>query len=324
MPEQIITCYIPQLVPQRKDNGWDLKQFNRLWQVLSKARIRSGLDSNLAKNILALGNDSLQQHTLSYAALRGLADGIDTTRGYWLCCDPIAVILDHRSGFIQANTQFNYDQNELQQIQHELSATLAQANWLMPHSQRWYLQLQQPPKLHTITLLQALTKDLLQALPQGPDKMQWHALLTEWQLLLHSNRINQKRVMQGMPAANSIWLWGGGELPLPPKPRWQAVYSDNVLAQGMAKHSRCFYESLDQLRFAPGNLIIDDRLLIPALMGEVDTWFSQLQIIEDTILIPLLDYLNHNKKMQAVIHSGNGKSLLISRAILRRFWGNKI
>ena len=37
--------------------------------------------------------------------------------------------------------------------------------------------------------------------------------MNEAQMILHTHPVNAEREARGMPAVNSVWLWGGGTLP---------------------------------------------------------------------------------------------------------------
>ena len=50
-------------------------------------------------------------------------------------------------------------------------------------------------------------------MPEGPDSPYWRRLMTELQMLLHTHPVNQVREQRGLMPVNSVWFWGGGELP---------------------------------------------------------------------------------------------------------------
>jgi hypothetical protein len=59
--------------------------------------------------------------------------------------------------------------------------------------------------------------------------------LNEVQMFLHCHRANARREAAGLPAVNSLWLWGGGSLPGALAPRYSAVFTGNPLAIGCAR-----------------------------------------------------------------------------------------
>jgi hypothetical protein len=56
-------------------------------------------------------------------------------------------------------------------------------------------------------------------------------------MVLHGHPINEQRQSVGKPAINSIWLWGGGVMPVLGNPAYASVWSNNPLATGLAMAS---------------------------------------------------------------------------------------
>lgn len=73
------------------------------------------------------------------------------------------------------------------------------------------------------------------ALPRSKQARQWLSLWSEAQMVLHQSPVNQARQARGQPTVNSVWLWGGGNLPTPVDNTHTAVYADDPFAQGLAK-----------------------------------------------------------------------------------------
>ncbi len=56
----------------------------------------------------------------------------------------------------------------------------------------------------------AVGRNLRECLPGGRDAVRVRALVNELQMLLHEHPVNERRVARGLPAVNSVWLWGAG------------------------------------------------------------------------------------------------------------------
>ena len=50
---------------------------------------------------------------------------------------------------------------------------------------------------------------------QSKQKLPWYRLINEIQMFMHGHEINQKRLENGLLPINSLWCWGGGQLPEP-------------------------------------------------------------------------------------------------------------
>ena len=60
-------------------------------------------------------------------------------------------------------------------------------------------------------------------------------MLTEVQMLLHSQPTNEAREARGEPPLNSVWLWGAGRLPQGASSRFQSVTSADPFPLGLAR-----------------------------------------------------------------------------------------
>ena len=124
---------------------------------------------------------------------------------------------------------------------------------------------------------QALGEDLSQHLPQGAEGRRWRVLLNEIQVLLHQHPLNAERRSRGLAPVNSLWLWGGGDLPGHLKSNLHGVISDDLLLRalaaraGMTQHTR----TPDSVAAATPGWLIDLQDL-PA--SEIAAhWWSTLQ-----------------------------------------------
>jgi len=69
--------------------------------------------------------------------------------------------------------------------------------------------------------------------PQGADAGEIRRLQTELQMLLHEHPVNEARARLGRPAANSLWLWGFGTVPVTGRRALPRLYSDDPWLLGL-------------------------------------------------------------------------------------------
>jgi len=78
-------------------------------------------------------------------------------------------------------------------------------------------------------------------LPAGEEHAHWRRLLTEIQMILHTHPVNQQRERKGLPAINSLWFWGGGDmsnLQRPTQAKKISVYCDHdAYVDGLLAHA---------------------------------------------------------------------------------------
>ena len=98
-----------------------------------------------------------------------------------------------------------------------------------------YLTFSEAPSLRSTPLSEAAGEGVNGCLPEGAGQRWWGRLANELQMLLFNSEINQLRESRGKLPVNSLWLWGGGELPSSPLPRRYdcAVTHGNAFAAAM-------------------------------------------------------------------------------------------
>lgn len=85
---------------------------------------------------------------------------------------------------------------------------------------RWYLRADRPWQATSVATAFAAGRDLRQLLAAGPDATALLGLQTECQMLLAQAPANAARAERGLPAVNSLWMWGGGVAADPTPPPW--------------------------------------------------------------------------------------------------------
>ena len=69
-------------------------------------------------------------------------------------------------------------------------------------------------------------------MPTGDGAATFHRLQSELQMLLHDHPVNRRRRERGMPAVNTLWLWGGGHAGAADASVLPRLVSDDPLFRG--------------------------------------------------------------------------------------------
>lgn len=190
------------------------------------------------RNLLQLcGVIPESQQDLPLAPLCCLAEGGAADTGYWLCAEPVHLLADQDKVYLAARgKELSLAADEATALVAEFNALFREDGWQLwaPTPARWYLRLPQPPQLRTHAPDNALGCDVRPLLPQGSDGMRMQAALNEIQMLFHASGVNARRLVEGRPAVNSLWLWGGGVLPALASLPWQRFYGEDCLLRGIA------------------------------------------------------------------------------------------
>ncbi len=107
------------------------------------------------------------------------------------------------------------------------------------HQGAGYLALSDAPPLISTPLSEAAGEGINHRLPAGAGQRWWGRFLNELQMLLFNSEINALRESRRKLPINSLWLWGGGELPASSmSPHYDgAVTHDNTFAMAMVEAS---------------------------------------------------------------------------------------
>jgi hypothetical protein len=149
-------------------------------------------------------------------------------------------------------------------------------------------------------------------LPQGDDALVWQRTMTEIQMLLHASPVNARRSEKGLLAVNSLWFWGGGELPAAVSASgWDRVVADDPLARGLARLYGLETE-------APAATALASAAGKKRVLWQ--TSLESLELAEQGLFAPLLAMLRAGELTELVIVLPGLGSWHIDRAALRRWW----
>jgi len=147
------------------------------------------------------------------AALAWQQAGNKAGSAYWLYAAPVHLVLQRDSFSLSAPASLLLESDEIEALTSALNKHF-EADGLMFfwHEKQWFLRLEQNPNITTHALDTALNKDISAFQPTGEGAMQWAKLTNEIQMLLFEHPINVAREAKRLPAINSIWCYGGGQL----------------------------------------------------------------------------------------------------------------
>jgi hypothetical protein len=228
------------------------------------------------------------------------AAAADASQGWWLCADPIHLRLAQEQVFAAGGEALAIEADEAAQLVAALNQTFADiGHFHAATPERWYLRLQQPLPFPAPPASVITGRRLGSQLPKGKAFAPLLSFLIEAQMLLHSHPLNRRREDSQRITANSLWLWGGGELaPASPNNRIAAIWSQDALAQGIARQQQLPCQpppasAAALLQAAPTGavqgmqLIVLDDLSTPTRLDDGYTWRQTLERLEADWFAPL-------------------------------------
>lgn len=306
-----LTLLLPdleRLIP----GGGEWPPLPTLQRLLSRGD-RQPLSDDRNATLLALF-DLQADDTGPLAPLRALGDGLEVAEGWWLCADPVHLVADRDQLYLSAHEALAVRQDEAEALIAALNRLYADEGWrfIAPAPDRWYLQLPAALAMQTIPTSTAMGRRVGEVLPRGKDAMDWQRVMTEIQMLFHSESVNLRREAEGQLAINSLWFWGGGAVPEPsPAVRWQCIVADDPLLLGLAR-----------LHGVETRSPVAELKDMPIVEGEV-LWqptVSSLEAFEAQVLAPLSAQLKSGglDTLELIVFE-RGRWFL-GRETLRRWW----
>lgn len=268
---------------------------------------------------------------MAIAPLTLKADGVQPGEAYWLRADPVNISMQRDQMLLQADLALTAE--ETAQLCASLNAHFAAdgLRFYAPHPQRWYLQLDKAPQIHTHPLPQVVGADVHTHLPCGVEALRWHSLFNEIQMLFYEHAVNQAREQRGEPVVSAVWFWGGGTFAAAVVKPFVLVAGDSELAHAFARAAG-IAELMGPAPMPAGWAEIEgDWLLVceglrSALhKANIAEWRSSVQQFEKKYAGPLLAALAQGDVGQItldVLSEGASRRFVLTRPALWKLWRN--
>jgi len=303
-----------------------------------------------------LGLQAPSAGDLPVAAYTYFLDSGKTTDAWCMRADPVYLQPDRDRVVMLSAMLENITTADTQAIAQEINQLYLDEPWqfVAPHPQRWYLLLKDDPCIATGNISQVVGNNIHDYLPAGPNQKYWRSVLNEVQMLLHSHSVNIQRSSQNLEGINSLWFWGGGNLPdkenflhNPNINSCDHVWTNNALCQGMTNYHNISCHNLPQNgqewldsyedyigkqpelkqpelkqpntnQFKHALVMLDD----PSDVGHVDfyDWLQWLDNWQDNWLKPCLSGLRSGQIKKLNLHFCNGQVYSVSKSDLNKWW----
>jgi len=201
--------------------------------------------------------------------------------------------------------------------------------WVLkaPRPDRWYLQLVDVPDMQTTPVANVAGRDIRPALPTGKDGKQWHTILNELQIMLHTSAVNVEREAKGLPAINGLWLWGGGRLPTMKENNWVKYWGQDTAGTALARLSEVAHvgrpaSGENWLREADAgkHLVMLDQASQARLGGHAEALQDFMDTFDEQWAEPLINALRTNELQDLIIVLDGGISFKADAKGLGRWW----
>jgi hypothetical protein len=247
---------------------------------------------------------------------------------FWLRADPVHLQSNRDQLILLASLSLGVTEAESTSLGVALNHHFVpeQIRFVTPEPQHWYLQATHVPRIHTTSLSRALGQTVDPLLPAGQDRLTWHRLFNEIQMVLHDHPVNEERLKRGALPINSVWFSGGGILPSA-LASFDQVIGSSALVQGLCKLSNVPFRPVEQgLACVSGeNALVELRETDNASLAlEPRAWKAALENLEQRWFAPLTQLLRqgHIRRVYiATVTNGRSHQWSLSRNnLLWRWW----
>jgi hypothetical protein len=269
-------------------------------------------------------HDAFEQagDTLAAGALTLASVGDEPGDAWWARADPVHLRVLRDRAVVVPGEALDLRAEEVDALVASLNAHFGSLSFRAIAPRRWVVRLaEETPGLDSPALV-AAGRDAASA--RGGQ-----ALLTEIQMLLHAHPVNEAREARGEPAVNSLWLWGGGRMPLTASGPWRSVTANDPAVLGLARlagmQRRALPTSAESwLQCAPGSgrhLIVLDAVRAAAALEQQAEHEEGVTALDRDWFAPLLIALRTELIGMVSVHvPAPGASFETARGDLRRFW----
>ena len=232
------TLLVPDLLPAALRANPALRPRVRQLAALLARGDRSSLPSGDVDAWLCTAFGVARQSDWPIAPLTLTEDGGNPGQGFWLRCDPTHIYLQqHR--MILSDAAGKPAADETATLIETLNSHFREdgLTFFAGREGRWYLRGDAYSRVTTEPLFRAMHHDIDNLLPTGDDSRHWRRVMNETQMLLHAHPLNMAREARGLPAFNSLWLWGGGTAPPAGSASFERVWSNDLLTRALARNA---------------------------------------------------------------------------------------
>lgn len=195
----------------------------------------------------------------------------------------------------------------------------------------WFMRADRHRDLQTSTPDATCGRNIDIWMPQGDSARAWRKLQNEVQMAWYGHPVNEAREERRAHPVNSLWLWGGAEVPTDPAsasaPALDTLLGFSGWLAGFAEPGRTAdpqpVAEAALAKAAPNSILMLDTLIEPALASDWGRWLECWHDLETRWFAPLLAALSDGRldRLSLLLSDGNRlRECAVTRHSLRKFW----
>jgi len=261
------------------------------------------------------------------AALRR-ASGKQTRDGrFWLQAEPVCLRPDQTRLLLFDTWEFDVSREELESLRDLFVTHFEPENWIVEANDPfcWYVSPNSSAAISSYSLGDAFGRNMDIFLPQGRDRLHWHRLLNEVQMLFFGSEVNRLREAAGKMPIGGLWFSGFGCLPEQTiSSSYRHIFGDDALTAGLARLSATPLRNASTLADelvgkAGASLVIYPDLQRPVWRADPYDWMEKLGGF-CAWLEARIDDLLRGRVDELLLYPCDGRLFRMSRQHRYRLW----
>lgn len=264
-----------------------------------------------------------------------------------VCADPIHLQADRDTATLLPPAMLALSEQEADALLASLNAFVAEDGWWFSRDSAglWFMHGMEGAALASYPPTFLAHRNASSFLPDGVDSHVWRRLMAELQMLLHTHPVNQLREQRGQLTVNSLWFWGGADLPDTADTRKarvsgsnaseasitepQVVFTDDPFAIALCKHGNIPRQSLQDFdpALTMNAVVIDTRLTDAAFANDEQGMRIARQSVDHDWLVPACDRVSADPHGKVMLMNEDGDcgicdaNTLLPPAKTQTWWG---
>lgn len=323
-----LTLFVPSLFwpDTRDDRAYDGLDLPSLQAFIARSAPLADAASDETDWLCARFGAGLQNDR-PVGALSLLGTGTDPGDSRWFCADPVHLDARRDRLVLAPFEPGSLSAAEAVAMVTSLNRHFSQdgVHFVAPRPESWFARVSAAAGITTTPLGRAVGRDVHPLLPRGEDRMAWHRLFNEVQMLLHSHPVNAEREGRELTPVNSVWFWGGGTLP-EVETGFESAAGHSDLLKGLCLRAGIPISNPDRgVTQLSGicALVELGQAGAASRYGNLMAWQKAMRELESTWFAPLVRHLSGGalpRMTVATVAEGRGWEWTAERSDLWKFW----
>jgi hypothetical protein len=139
--------------------------------------------------------------------------GNEAGSAYWLYAAPVHLVLQRDTFSLAEPAPMPLNAEEADALTIALNKHFeADGKHFFWHENTWFLRLENNPNIETTAPQAVINRNVNGFLPTGEGATKWASFQNELQMLLFEHPVNMAREAKKLPAINSVWCYGCGQI----------------------------------------------------------------------------------------------------------------